>query len=175
MNIRNVLPFIVYPILITCLFLLFPTYLPTAIIMFLVGFVLWNILEYCFHRYAFHNKKLPRWIKKYLSGGHVFHHRYPTKIENLIISITLTLPFSFLSLGVAFILFGTVNLPWFYTGLIFGLFQYEFMHFAAHHWRIPLAPFRYMKQYHLTHHHKQPNAKYMVSNPGLDFLIGTSC
>lgn len=139
--------------------------------MFIVGILFWNIFEYVFHRYAFHNPQLPRKYKKYIGNGHRFHHRFPANTNDLLLPVTLTLPFSLLSLIPVYFIFGSSGLGWYYLGLISGLTLYEFMHYAAHHLKINNRYFKFMKRYHLKHHFKSPNSNFMVSNPLFDYIF----
>lgn len=156
---------------IICLLFCFTSSTLYAVPMFIFGLLVWNCFEYLFHRFAFHNRSIPKKIRRYLTNGHLYHHRYPDRLDNLLLPINLTLPVSLGSLLLMYSAFGLGNLAWFYTGLIFGLFSYEFMHYAAHHLPINIFPFNAMRQYHLAHHFKSPKKKFMVSNPLLDYIF----
>lgn len=171
MTITNILPFIIYAIIITCLFLLFPASLST-VALFLVGYITWLGGEYVYHRFVFHNSKIPRKVKKRVTHGHAFHHKNPDIIDHLFIPLYLTLPnFLFLLFSFMFI-FGTEHSAWFGTGMVFGWVQYEVLHYAAHHWNLP-GVFKYLKRYHLSHHTHHLRGNYMVSNPLLDVIFRT--
>lgn len=157
-----------------CLLFCFTPSTVLAIPMFILGLFIWNVFEYVFHRFAFHNRSIPKIIRRYLTNGHLYHHRYPNKIDNLLLPINLTLPVSMGALLLVYCSFGLDDLAWFYTGLILGLFSYEFMHFAAHHMNINLRVFKVMKQYHLAHHFKSPKKKFMVSCPLMDYFFRTN-
>jgi sterol desaturase/sphingolipid hydroxylase (fatty acid hydroxylase superfamily) len=173
MTVNQALSYTVYPLIIATLFYFQPHFTVSSILLFVIGLLFWNMFEYIFHRFAFHNTKLPRKLKRTLGNGHRFHHRYPNNKQDLQLPILLTLPFSLLSLVLIYLLFGSVNLGWYYLGLIAGLFNYELMHYAAHHLKINLRYFKWMKRYHLYHHHKEPNSKFMVSNPVYDYIFRT--
>lgn len=145
-----------------------------AIPMFILGISVWNVFEYTFHRWAFHNHKIPKIIRKYLTNGHIVHHRYPNKTKGLQLPLSLSLPVSLFNLAVIYLVFGSNNIGWFYLGLMGGgLLVYEFMHYAAHHLDINWKIFKDMKQYHLDHHYKTPKKKFMVSNPIMDWIFKT--
>ncbi len=173
MTVKHVSSFFVFPFIIGILFIFFHDFDVTSLIMLIVGLFMWNVFEYSFHRVAFHGSAIPKKLKRYLTNGHRFHHRYPDKIDNLILPVSLTLPFSLISLFVVYSIFGEVNISWYYLGLVIGLYSYEFMHYAAHHMKIKLKFFKYMKHRHLSHHFKNPKTKFMVSNPLFDYLLGT--
>ena len=173
MKVNQILTYTIFPALIAVLFYFNPNVTLYSIPVFILGLLFWNMFEYVFHRFAFHNPALPRKLKRTLGNGHRFHHRYPEKAEDIQLPITLTLPFSLLSLLLVYLVIGATQLGWYYLGLILGLYSYEFMHYAAHHLKINLWFFKWMKRYHLMHHHKTPNSKFMVSNPFYDYLFRT--
>ena len=172
MTVNQAISYMIFPVLIGGLFYFQPYFSAFSILMFSVGIIFWNIFEYVFHRFAFHNKDLPTKLKRSIGNGHRFHHRYPDNVNNIQLPVSLTLPFSLLSLLLIYLVFGS-HLGWYYLGLITGLFHYEFMHYAAHHWKLKGRYFKWMKRYHLLHHHKTPNSRFMVSNPVYDYLFGT--
>jgi dihydroceramide fatty acyl 2-hydroxylase len=136
-----------------------------------LGYSTWLFTEYGFHRFFFHNKRLPRRVKKFLSNGHVYHHRYPDNQDRLFLPVSLTFPISILYLCICGLIFGLYSMFWFYIGLISGYFIYEFMHYAAHHYNFHGLMFKYMKIYHIAHHTKAPQRNFMVSNPAVDFIF----
>lgn len=171
MTVTKYLSLTIFPIIIgTLLYYDFALGL-SSIIMFLIGILFWNVFEYLFHRFAFHNSTLPRKVKRYIGNGHRFHHRYPENTTNLLLPVSLTLPFSLLSLLLIYLIFGANSLGWYYFGLISGMLHYEIMHYAAHHLKINSRYFKFMKHYHLKHHFKEPNKNFMVSNPLFDYLF----
>lgn len=60
-----------------------------------------------------------------------------------------------------------------FGGLIAGYFSYEWVHYQAHHGRPRLRLLRYLKRYHLLHHHRTPGLRFGVTSPVIDYLFGT--
>lgn len=173
MTVNQIASYTIFPVIIAGLFYLQSPLSLFSVAMFIIGLLFWNTFEYMFHRFAFHNKELPKSLKKTIGNGHRFHHRYPDNAENIQLPIGLTLPFSLLSLLLVYLVLGSSGVGWYYLGLILGLFHYEFMHYAAHHYKLNSKYFKWMKRYHLLHHHKTPNSRFMVSNPVYDYLFRT--
>lgn len=173
MKLRGLLPFILFP---TIIFLLsyFGTPLtaltPLAII---GGFLFAGLAEYFLHRVMFHNRRLPRKLKKLISHGHIYHHRYPDRVDDLILPVFLVLPASLILLGSFVLLFGWSYAFWFYIGVMFSYFLYEFVHYSTHHIPLNLPYFKQMQAYHLRHHKDRPNSKFMITNPFWDWVFGT--
>jgi dihydroceramide fatty acyl 2-hydroxylase len=175
MTVKDFTPFIIYTVLVSIILLLFrPAIHWYSIVSLLAGYGFWNLAEYAFHRFAFHNYKMSRKMKRLIAHGHKVHHRNPDKDNELFLPFTLTFPFSLLLAGVYYLItFTGGEMVIFYIGLVAGYFFYEFMHYAAHHLELRPAFFRRMKLYHNQHHYKTPNAKFMVSNPVFDRLFRT--
>lgn len=173
MRFRALMPFIVYPTIIY-----FLSYFGTPLNVFSVlcvigGMLSVSMFEYLLHRFAFHNRKIPRKVKKLVSNGHVFHHRYPQLIDNLILPLTITLPVSLILLVTFVVLFGTDYMFWFYIGEVGIYYIYEFMHFTAHHYPLNLPFFKQMREYHLSHHQSKPNSRFMITTPIWDWVFRT--
>jgi dihydroceramide fatty acyl 2-hydroxylase len=173
MKFRAILPFLVYPIIVY-----FMSYfgIPIgfySILCFVGGFLCVGLSEYFLHRVAFHNRKLPRKIKRFMSHAHVYHHRYPQRTDDLVLPIFITLPISFFFFSLFVLFFGTEYVFWFYAGEIFSYFLYEFMHYSAHHFPINLPYFKEMRERHLSHHTNSPNSKFMITNPLWDIVFRT--
>jgi sterol desaturase/sphingolipid hydroxylase (fatty acid hydroxylase superfamily) len=60
-----------------------------------------------------------------------------------------------------------------FTGLVAGYLIYEWIHYQAHHGRPRISLFRYLKKYHLLHHHSTPDIRFGVTSPAFDYLFGT--
>lgn len=173
MKFRALMPFIIFPAIIY-----FLSYYGTPISWISVlsvfsGFLIGGLPEYFVHRFAFHNRKLSRKVKKLISYGHTYHHRYPQLTEDLILPLTIVLPISLVLLCLFTLVFGTAYVFWFYTGLMSSYFLYEAMHYLAHHSTINLPYFKQMREHHLAHHKSKPNSKFSITNPLYDWLFGT--
>ena len=141
----------------------------------LLGALLFYLIEYGMHRFAFHAPPLswPR-LRKLQHRLHYDHHVEPSRLD------LLFLPWWFLIPNLA----GTAALIWLILGarlvapallgVMLAIFHYEWVHYVAH---IPYQPRtrfgRWMKQYHLRHHFISEKLWFGVSNPSLDMLYRT--
>lgn len=174
MKIRTVLPFVLFPAIIYFLsFYGTPISFLTPVAI-LCGFLLSGLAEYFIHRIAFHNRRLPRKLKKLISHGHVYHHRYPQLTDDLTLPLGITLPMSLLLLFLSCLIFGVSYAFWIYIGIVGSYFLYEFVHYSSHHLTINLPYFKQMREYHLSHHKDSPNSKFMITNPLWDWVFRTT-
>lgn len=173
MRFRALMTFILFPIAIYLVSYFGVPVTWLSVLVFVCGFLAAGLAEYTLHRVAFHNRKLPRKIKRLISNGHVFHHRYPQLAENLILPLTIVFPISLILLSSFALLFGTGYVFWFYLAVILSYFLYEFLHYTSHHFPLNLPYFKQMQAYHLSHHKSKPNSRFMITNPLWDWVFGT--
>ncbi len=138
------------------------------------GFISWSFVEYGLHRFIFHYDAKSDLGKKIIYYQHLEHHDYPRKLEQLFANLSTSVPIS----SVYFLLVWALTGSWqmagcVYIGLILGYFLYEFLHYQAHHRSPRLGILRYLKKYHLLHHHHRYDLRYGVTTPLLDILFGT--
>ncbi|KAG8681508.1 fatty acid alpha-hydroxylase, partial [Ceratobasidium sp. 395] len=123
---------------------------------FLVGNVIWTILEYTLHRFLFHiDEVLPDrpffLMLHFLLHG--IHHYLPMDRLRLVMPPILFASLSFPFTRLAYLLFPVAVA----NGIISGAFAfyvlYDCMHYALHHTKLPQY-MREMKKYHLAHHYK---------------------
>lgn len=142
----------------------------------LIGAMVFFSSEYTTHRFLFHAppSKIP-WLLKLQHRLHYDHHIDPPKLGLLFLPIWFVLPVAFLYFGLYFLIVRDTALA---ASLVFGsiaaLTFYEWVHFVAHIPFNPVTPFgRYMKKYHLWHHFKNEHLWFGVTNPSMDYAMGT--
>lgn len=129
-----------------------------------IGFLLWGLTEYAFHRWIYHQ---PKGI---FGEGHRIHH---AKAETLIAMpwfITTSVMFMIwylVSLRLGVQAFATVVAGW-----LLGFVWYSLVHHSHHHWDIRNGWVRKLKAYHRIHHHF-PDQNYGVTMRFWDFVFGT--
>lgn len=151
-------------------FLYFDGY--ATILALILGALVYVIAEYLVHRYILH--EFPR-LMPALYRGHEEHHRHPQDADHLFSPVR----YDMMIYGVYF------PLVWLFSGqlsiaaavvtgtLLFQLY-YQWMHFAAHRPIVPRTAWgKWMKKKHLLHHYKNEFTWYGVSNPALDYMMGT--
>jgi sterol desaturase/sphingolipid hydroxylase (fatty acid hydroxylase superfamily) len=60
-----------------------------------------------------------------------------------------------------------------FAGTALGYLAYDYIHFYTHHARPRHAVGRWLRRYHLLHHHDQEEARFGVSSPLWDLVFGT--
>ena len=60
-----------------------------------------------------------------------------------------------------------------FVGFGIGYLSYDGIHYATHHFRMPSRIGRWLKRYHMVHHHTGENARWGVSSPLWDWVFGT--
>lgn len=139
-----------------------------------LGTLSWTLIEYGLHRFVFHYSASSVFGRKLVHAAHLSHHENPRATNRLFSSLLVSLP----------IATGYLLLAWFatsswhaaaylFTGLIAGYFCYEWLHFQAHHRRPKLRIFKYLRTYHLLHHHEASDFRFGVTSPLFDLLMGT--
>jgi len=141
-----------------------------------IGAVVFLSSEYTTHRFLFHAK--PTGIPFVLRLQHLLHYDHhvdPAKLDLLFLPLWFTVPVAALYFAVYYAIVRDVSLA---TSLVFGsvlaLTYYEWVHYVAHIPFVPKTPIgRYVKKYHLWHHFKNEHLWYGVTNPSMDFVMGT--
>ncbi|GAA6043520.1 hypothetical protein JCM8097_002256 [Rhodosporidiobolus ruineniae] len=143
---------------------------------FLVGNVIWTLLEYGMHRFLFH-------IDAYLPDRpfflmlhfllHGIHHYIPMDRMRLVMP-----PLLFFALQAPFTRLAHALFPnWMANGIIAGSFTfyvlYDVMHFALHHTKLP-EYVKKQKSWHMEHHYKEPNLGFGVTSPIWDRVFNTT-
>src|SRR6202048_296719 len=125
----------------------------TVALLFLFGVLIWTLLEYIIHRYAFHYEPRTRLGKQLNFIVHGVHHDYPNDAKRLVMPPAVSIP-----LAVAFcaLFFGTLGrfAPAVSAGFGFGYVCYDTIHYAIHHFPMKRGIWRWLKQYHLRPHYQ---------------------
>jgi dihydroceramide fatty acyl 2-hydroxylase len=139
-----------------------------------IGFVSWGFVEYGLHRFAFHYEAQSERGRELVYAMHLSHHEDPKDVAQLFASLRMSVPIAALYCLLAWAITGSWQaMSFLFTGLAAGYFSYEFLHYQAHH-RAPRSRlFRYLKKYHMLHHHQTPDLRFGVTSPFIDYLFGT--
>jgi sterol desaturase/sphingolipid hydroxylase (fatty acid hydroxylase superfamily) len=140
--------------------------------LFLVGVLLWTLLEYLIHRYIFHYEPRTRLGKRLHYIIHGVHHDYPNDARRLVMPPSISIPLAFFFYGLS----ANFRTPG--TACICRIgFRLRLLRHA------PLcdAPFPmkrglwlWLKQYHLRHHYKDDQVGYGISSPLWDYVFRTT-
>ena len=143
--------------------------------MILLGALLFYLVEYGMHRFAFHSAPLP-WpgLRKLQHRLHYDHHVEPGRLDLLFLPLWFLVPNLAVAVGLFALRFGTEAACSALLGMMLAILHYEWVHYVAH---IPYQPRtrlgRWIKQYHLRHHFISEKHWFGVSNPALDGVFGT--
>jgi len=141
--------------------------------LFLLGILLWTLLEYIIHRYVFHYKPKSHLGKRLHYIIHGVHHDYPNDARRLVMPPSISIPLAFLFYGVFLLIFGRLT-PSVFGGLVFGYICYDMLHYATHHFPMKRGVWLWLKQYHLRHHYKDDHVGYGISSPLWDYIFRTT-
>ena len=141
--------------------------------LFLLGILLWTLLEYLIHRYIFHYEPKTRVGKQLHYIIHGVHHDYPNDARRLVMPPSISVPLAFLFYGVFLLIFGRLT-PSVFAGLVFGYVCYDMLHYATHHFAMKRGLWLWLKQYHLRHHYKDDHVGYGISSPLWDYVFHTT-
>lgn len=150
--------------------------LTSIIVLLITGLVSWAVIEYVLHRFAFH--RLPsRHVTAHrglISASHEAHHDRPQAIDRLFASLGMSVPVALCYCLLAWGVTGDWrSMTYLFIGLVCGYFGYEWLHYQAHHGSPRARPLRYLRKYHLLHHHQTPDLRFGVTSPLIDYLFGT--
>ena len=140
--------------------------------LFLAGAVMTTLIEYFLHRIVFH------WEPKTEGGRlqvfllHGYHHEFPNDPMRLVLPPIGIWPVALIIGVIWYLVFGAYWLPIF-AGTAAVYVAYDWTHFYTHHANPNSGPGRWMKRYHMLHHHDSPNHRYGITTPIWDFVFGT--
>jgi 4-hydroxysphinganine ceramide fatty acyl 2-hydroxylase len=145
----------------------------TVIALFLIGVLMWTLLEYVVHRYVFHYEPKSRAGKALHFIIHGVHHDYPNDASRLVLPPVISVPLAVLFYFLFAFTFRRFA-PAVWAGLVAGYVCYDMIHYATHHFPMRSRIGLWLKQYHLRHHYKDDEAGFGVSSPLWDYIFGTT-
>ena len=137
------------------------------------GIMTWLLIEYGLHRFIFHYDAHSALGQRILHRTHLAHHENPGNTK-LLSGIVLGLAIAPEIVLVAWAITGSWRAAFYFlNGVAAGYFYYEWLHFYVHHSRTRLKLFRYLRTYHLLHHHQTTEMRFGVTSPLIDLIFGT--
>ena len=145
----------------------------TAAWLFLAGILSWTFFEYILHRFVFHFYPDWKFQQRLQFTMHGVHHQYPNDKDRLVMPVTVSIPLSFLLLGIFYLLLG--NRAWsFGSGFMFGYLAYDMIHYSIHFFtRVKHPVFLKLRQHHMDHHFRDTQRGFGVSSPFWDRIFRT--
>jgi len=139
---------------------------------FIIGFLLFTLIEYFVHRYVFHMHTDTRAKEKIQYAFHGVHHEYPKDKERLAMPpiasaiLATVFYFSFRAMMGDFVYA-------FLPGFVLGYTSYLFVHYAVHAYQPPKNFLKILWVNHGIHHYKDHDRAFGVSSPLWDFIFRT--
>ena len=137
------------------------------------GLFAWTFFEYVLHRFVFHARPDHPTLKRIVYLFHGIHHDHPNDWTRLVMPPVPALFICFLAyLPMAALLgiYSEAFLAFFLIGYLVYDYTHLYVHFAQPKWGWG----KYIKQYHMVHHYAEHDAKWGVSSPVWDMILGTS-
>ena len=148
-----------------------------ALIYIALGLFAWTLVEYFLHRYVFHwvdESEKRRAYSKVASGLHIEHHQSTSQEDLIIAPPAVSLIFATLIFGIFLAATrSSAAAALLETGLIAGYLFYEWVHYGAHRFHPKSLVGKFLRKYHLQHHHKCPDRQFGVTTPIWDHVFGT--
>src|SRR6266571_957037 len=97
--------------------------------LFVLGLMIWTLLEYIIHRFAFHYEPKTRIGKQFHFIVHGVHHDYPNDAKRLVMPPAVSIPVAVVFYALFLFLFGRAA-PAIWAGFIAGYVCYDSIHYA---------------------------------------------
>ncbi len=137
------------------------------------GAFAWSLVEYLLHRYVFHYIKPRPWQRRFHFIFHGVHHDFPQDAKRLVMPLGVSIP-----LGLGFFLLFDLLMSRpaacaVLVGMGSGYLAYDGIHYFTHHLKARSRVGKYLKRWHLIHHHAGVESKWGVTSPFWDYVLGT--
>lgn len=146
---------------------------PAMIGLVLAGMLLWSFTEYMLHRFVFHYVRPTFGARRFYFVLHGVHHDFPTDRSRLVMPLGVSIPMGVVVYLILRVLAGPTLVDPIFAGFGAGYLCYDGIHYATHHFRMTSLLGRWLKRYHMVHHHTGENARWGVSSPLWDWVFGT--
>jgi len=132
---------------------------------FMAGLLGWTLLEYCFHRWIYHQGRT------LAHAGHAMHHEDPKMLIGMPWFLTTSV-----YLGQWYVFtywFEARYVSGFFAGVLAGFIFYYCFHHIHHHYNPKSAWYRRLRTHHKIHH-QVPGANFGVTMMFWDRVFGTT-
>jgi len=104
---------------------------------------------------------------------HGYHHIYPNDKMRLVAPPLMSWPVgAVLALITHWALGPGLWMPA-YAGVTIGYLAYDYTHYYSHHFRPRGGPGKWLRSYHMLHHHDDRSSRFGVSSPLWDLVFNT--
>lgn len=135
--------------------------------------IVWTLTEYSLHRFIFHWDPKHAVGKRFVFLFHGLHHDDPKDGTRLVMPPVPAVLIMFLLWKLFSLLIPSNGLNAFMGWFIIGYLIYDYIHYATHHFKMTSKVGRFLKKWHIRHHHSHEKARYGVSSPLWDYIFRT--
>lgn len=144
----------------------------TIAAVFIIGLLVFTLVEYLVHRYLFHMITDTSFKEKFQYLAHGVHHDFPRDKTRLamppLLSVTIVaILFFVFKLAMGNLVFA------FLPGFIMGYAGYLGVHYVVHAYQPPKNFLKVLWINHGIHHYKDPERAFGVSSPLWDYIFRT--
>jgi sterol desaturase/sphingolipid hydroxylase (fatty acid hydroxylase superfamily) len=144
----------------------------TTVFLFIVGALVFTLVEYIVHRYIFHISTDTPAKEKFQYTAHGVHHEFPKDKERLAMPPLLSITLSTILLFVFRLIMGDFVFA-FLPGFLVGYAAYLSVHYMVHAYQPPKNFLKKLWVNHGIHHYKNGEVVFGVSSPLWDYVFGT--
>ncbi len=144
----------------------------TMLLLFVVGWFIFTLVEYLLHRFLYHIPANSAWKQKIAYTMHGNHHDYPKDKSRLAMPPILALALATI-LYFFFLLFLGNDVYGFLAGFLIGYAVYLGIHYAIHTIKAPNRFFKAVWDNHSIHHYREDDRAFGVSTTLWDHVFGT--
>jgi sterol desaturase/sphingolipid hydroxylase (fatty acid hydroxylase superfamily) len=144
--------------------------------LFAAGWLGFSLIEYLVHRFLFHGlmtgARSPT-ARRWAFALHGHHHRFPDDTHRLVMPPLVSWLIAGMLASVEIAVLGTHRAAPLFAGTLAGYLALFASHYYVHRFRPRRGPGRWLRIYHLRHHHQDSGSRFGVSSPIWDVLLGT--
>jgi 4-hydroxysphinganine ceramide fatty acyl 2-hydroxylase len=142
--------------------------------LYVSGWLLFTLIEYCMHRFLFHMPITTNTRKKIQYNFHGVHHEFPKDKSRLAMPIPVSMALCVTLFSLFYwVFFMGENTFGFLPGVLSGYATYLFVHYIVHAYAPPKGLFNSLWVNHAIHHYKDDTVVFGVSSQLWDHIFRT--
>jgi sterol desaturase/sphingolipid hydroxylase (fatty acid hydroxylase superfamily) len=143
-----------------------------TVMLFLIGWFAFSLVEYIVHRYVFHMRTYTEFRKMLQYKLHGVHHEFPKDKDRLAMPPLLSVTIATILLLLFRLIMGDLVFA-FLPGFLVGYASYLAVHYMVHAFQPPKNFFKVLWVHHSVHHYKEGEKAFGVSSPLWDRVFRT--
>jgi sterol desaturase/sphingolipid hydroxylase (fatty acid hydroxylase superfamily) len=148
--------------------------LALSIAAFAGGTLFLSLFEYVLHRFLFHLEPTTPKERERHFIMHGYHHVFPNDRHRLVLPPLMSWPIGALLAALCYAVAGNAYWAQAFAGICIGYIAYDWVHYYTHHFKPRSGIGRWLRDYHLLHHHDEKHpGRYGVSSPLWDIVFRT--